>query len=105
MNSALRWIASVFLTSALSGCGLLSAATDLLLEGHSLTVINNCLGPNTTVNFYLDGGYRGTVYTSRTFLGLSTRTYTLRAQGTGAGGSVFQRSLYIDSDMRWTLCP
>lgn len=108
---ALRLAASALLAASLVGCNVLTAAAEVLLDtgvglsGHRLTVVNNCVGPDTTVNFYLDGRYQGAVTYSRSFGGLTTGAYTLLARGTGGGGSSFQRTLYISSDTRWTLCP
>jgi hypothetical protein len=99
-----RWLAIAALSAlgaTLSACSVLSALAD---ELHSLTVVNRCLTPNTTVNFWLDDIPKGTVTYSASFTVL-TGTHSLRAVGTGAGSAVFEKTARIDSDSTWTLCP
>ena len=73
--------------------------------GYSLEVENWCGGANEFVDVYVDGLYVGMVYSSYTFYGLSYGSHYLTAEGTDAGGSYFSRSVFIDDDMVWTLCP
>jgi hypothetical protein len=89
------------LSSTLTACPLLE---QLVLHIHTITVRNYCVGANTTVNFYLDGGFKGTVTEARTFAGVLEGTHDLRAEGTGLGGTVFQQTQSITSDGVWTLC-
>jgi hypothetical protein len=89
------------LSSTLTACPLIEK---LISQIHTITVRNYCAGGNTTVNFYLDGGFKGTVTEYRTFSGVLEGTHDLRAEGTGIGGTVFQRTQTITSDGVWTLC-
>jgi hypothetical protein len=89
------------LSSTLTACPLIE---QLVSQIHTITVRNYCVGADTTVNFYLDGGFKGTVTEARTFAGVLEGTHDLRAEGTGLGGTVFQRTQSITSDGVWTLC-
>ncbi|GIW34705.1 MAG: hypothetical protein KatS3mg072_2038 [Meiothermus sp.] len=73
-----------------------------------LIIQNQCSGPNQTVFFYINGEFIGTVRGSRLFPGLREGRYELRAEGTQPGqpGHLrFSRSLMLDKDTVWTLCP
>lgn len=73
-----------------------------------LIIQNQCIGPNQTVFFYINGDFVGTVRGSRLFPGLREGRYELRAEGTQPGqpGHLrFSRSLALDKDTVWTLCP
>ncbi|WP_297853115.1 hypothetical protein [Meiothermus sp.] len=73
-----------------------------------LIIQNQCTGPNQTVFFYINGEFIGTVRGSRLFPGLREGRYELRAEGTQPGqpGHLrFTRSLTLDKDTVWTLCP
>lgn len=73
-----------------------------------LIIQNQCTGPNQTVFFYINGEFIGTVRGSRLFPSLREGRYELRAEGTQPGqpGHLrFSRSLTLDKDTVWTLCP
>ncbi|MCS7067301.1 MAG: hypothetical protein N2Z75_07540 [Meiothermus sp.] len=73
-----------------------------------LIVQNQCTGPNQTVFLYINGEFTATVRGSRLFPGLREGRYELRAEGTQPGqpGHLrFTRSLTLDKDTVWTLCP
>ncbi len=73
-----------------------------------LIVQNQCTGPNQTVFLYINGEFIGTVRGSRLFPSLREGRYELRAEGTQPGqpGHLrFTRSLTLDKDTVWTLCP
>lgn len=73
-----------------------------------LIIQNQCSGPNQTVFFYINGEFIGTVRGSRLFPSLREGRYELRAEGTQPGqpGHLrFSRSLMLDKDTVWTLCP
>lgn len=73
-----------------------------------LIIQNQCTGPNQTVFFYINGEFIGTVRGSRLFPSLRQGRYELRAEGTQPGqpGHLrFTRSLTLDKDTVWTLCP
>jgi len=73
-----------------------------------LIIQNQCTGPNQAVFFYINGEFIGTVRGSRLFPGLRGGRYELRAEGTQPGqpGHLrFSRSLALDKDTVWTLCP
>ncbi|GEM85261.1 hypothetical protein MHY01S_34270 [Meiothermus hypogaeus NBRC 106114] len=73
-----------------------------------LIIQNQCSGPNQTVFFYINGEFIGTVRGSRLFPGLREGRYELRAEGTQPGqpGHLrFSRSLMLEKDTVWTLCP
>ena len=99
--NVLKMLAVTALVSTLTACPLINT---LLSSFHSITVYNNCGGTNSTVNFYLDGTFKGAVTYSRTFFGVLEGTHFLRAEGTGFGGVVFERSQFVGSDGDWTLC-
>ena len=96
-----KMLALTALVSTLTACPLVER---LLLGFHSITVYNNCGGVNSTVNFYLDGVFKGTVTYARTFSGVLEGTHFLRAEGVGFGGVVFEQAYRLDSDISWTLC-
>lgn len=87
--------------ATLTACPIIDA---LIENTHVLQVVNRCRSPNDTVDFSLDGVFQASVRFSQSFT-LLTGTHALRAVGTGAGGSVFEDTEYIDSDVVWTLCP
>ncbi|WP_299426035.1 hypothetical protein [uncultured Meiothermus sp.] len=73
-----------------------------------LIIQNQCSGPNLTVFFHINGEFVGTVRGSRLFPGLREGRYELRAEGTQPGQPGFlrfSRSLVLDRDTVWTLCP
>lgn len=97
----LKILAVTALVSTLTACPIIE---QLISSIHSITVYNNCGGANSTVNFYLDGTFKGAVTDSRTFSGVLEGTHFLRAEGTGFGGIVFERTQFVGSDGDWTLC-
>ena len=70
-------------SSTLDGVTLNSDLT--LPDGANLTVQNLCRGENVIVDFWLDGAYQGTVYTTGSYT-VTVGTHDLRAVGTGSGG-------------------
>jgi hypothetical protein len=100
MKRSVRWVwLSLFITIFVSGCDIFFP-----ISTHRLEVVNLCAGPNTTVNFYLDGSFQGQVTLRRSFTLLEGQ-YALYAEGIGTGGATFSRSAYVDRDLQWTLCP
>ena len=99
--NVLKMLAVTALVSTLTACPLINT---LLSSFHSITVYNNCGGTNSTVNFYLDGTFKGTVTYSRTFSGVLEGTHFLRAEGIGFGGIIFQQAYTLNSNISWTLC-
>ena len=97
----LKILALMALIGSLSACVLIET---LLSSFHSITVYNNCGGANSTVNFYLDGTFKGAVTYSRTFSGVLEGTHFLRAEGIGFGGIIFQQAYTLNSNISWTLC-
>jgi len=89
----------VTLALAFSGCNIINDST------YRLNVQNNCVGDNSYVYVYVDGNYEGIVYASGSFSGISYGNHGLEADGTGAYGSVFTRTVFFSSDVTWTLCP
>jgi len=73
-----------------------------------LIIQNQCVGPNLSVFFYVNNQFVGTVRGSRLFPDLREGRYELRAEGTQPGQPGFlrfSRSLILDRDSVWTLCP
>jgi hypothetical protein len=95
---------SLIILLALSAC----APTALEERRFDLVVQNQCTGPNQTVFFYINGEFVATVRGSKLFPGLREGRYELRAEGTQPGqpGHLrFSRSLILNKDTVWTLCP
>ncbi len=102
MVRILLWSLLSLLT--LSAC----APTFAEVRRFDLIIQNQCTGPNQTVFFYVNGEFVGTVRGSRLFPSLREGRYELRAEGTQPGqpGHLrFSRSLTLDKDTVWTLCP
>ncbi|MCS7059453.1 MAG: hypothetical protein NZ849_03070 [Meiothermus sp.] len=73
-----------------------------------LLVQNQCTGPNQAVFFYINGEFAGIVRGSKLFPSLREGRYELRAEGTQPGqpGHLrFARTLHLNRDSVWTLCP
>ena len=103
------WMFRVFLLALILlmpvGCAP-SQTSDV--RRYDLIIQNQCTGPNQTVFFYINGEFIGTVRGSRLFPSLREGRYELRAEGTQPGqpGHLrFSRSLTLDKDTVWTLCP
>jgi hypothetical protein len=73
------------------------------LRTYELEVINNCGGDFTTVSVYVDGQYKGDVYYTATYSGISEGSHYLRA--VGSTGTSISSDVFFSTDMRWTLCP
>ncbi|RDI96558.1 hypothetical protein DV704_01710 [Meiothermus sp. QL-1] len=89
---------------------LLSACAPALGEPRrfDLLVQNQCTGPNQAVFFYINGEFAGIVRGTRVFPSLREGRYELRAEGTQPGqpGHLrFARTLHLNRDTVWTLCP
>lgn len=95
------WLGLLVAVLSLNACFLI----DDNPRTYSLQVINHCGGANYTVDFFMNGGFKGSVTYSRTFRGIERGTYLLEAVGTGSGGGYARQNLYINRDMQWVLCP
>ncbi len=99
-----RVLFSLIVLLALSAC----VPTVAEVRRFDLIVQNQCTGPNQTVFFYINNEFVGTVRGSRLFPSLREGRYELRAEGTQPGqpGHLrFSRSLVLNKDTVWTLCP
>jgi hypothetical protein len=83
---------------------LTSCSSALEATAYDLTVYNYCGGDNTYVSVYTNDNYRGTVYYTATF-SVMRGPLELRAIGTGTYGSLFQDSIFVNSNIVWELCP
>jgi hypothetical protein len=93
--------------AALLAFALLLTACDVVIPRPTISVqvLNLCRGPNFTVGVFINESFRGNVTVSRTFSGIPGGSVTLRAVGTGTGGSTFRNSTFTYQDLLWTLCP
>jgi hypothetical protein len=74
-------------------------------ESYDLIVENQCGGANRPVHMYINNQYRGLVQDSKRFSVPARSVLRLRAVGTKTGALVFLRSVKMDTDKLWTLCP
>jgi hypothetical protein len=104
MKQSFKALLAVVGLLAFSSCEVLQAIVPILLKSYTLTVQNYCGGANTTVDVYVDGVYKKTIYERNTITNISEGTRNLKAVGTGAGGYTFTTSTYFNADKVWTLC-
>lgn len=99
-----RVLAIVLCTVVVAGCEQITPILDDIADNvHTLEVVNRCSGPNATVDLYLNDAYTGTVYYRSEFT-IMSGPLTLRAVGTGPGGSAFTNATNVRADLVWTLC-
>lgn len=90
---------------AMAACDLVGEVLGTVVDNiHTLEVVNLCGGSDTYVDVYLNGQHRGTVYLRASYT-ILTGPLSLRAEGTGARGTIFSDSTYVDGNLTWTLCP
>lgn len=82
---------------SIQGCDIVDAVTNI---DYDIKVVNNTA---FTLNIYVDGDLEFSLggYSSRTIYGVSSGTHTLEA--TWLGVTMIDRSIYMDSDLVWTI--
>ena len=88
-------VSALFLS--IQSCEIIDAVTDI---DYDIEVINNTA---FTLGIYVDGSLEFSIGgdSSRTIYGVSSGTHTLKA--TWLGVSMIERSVYMDSDLVWTI--
>ena len=97
----MSFVAIIGLFLLIQGCDIIEEDSDYdYVTNYDIEVTNDTF---YTLNIYCDGDLEFSLggYSSKTIYGVSSGTHTLEA--TWIGVTVAERSVYVDSDLVWTI--